>query len=261
MSENLFSADRKALQRLIREYEVALVSKQMPETGKLLEIGAGNGFQAAYLQKKGYEVTAIDVAESIHLEAAEFPVQIYDGESLPFADESFDIIFSSNVLEHVENCEALLLEMRRVLKPNGRMVHIVPSPSWRFWTSLAHYWDKASLVYKFVAGRLIKQKASGAGTVNIGNRQALSPLRVLRLLLFPIRHGIRGNWLSEVYYFSRLRWKRSFAAAQLRIVQALPSKTFYTGYGIPDMRVSLESRAQLAKYLGSATMVYLLEKV
>ncbi len=41
------------------------------------------------------------------------------GEDLPFADESFDIVYCSDVLEHVNDLEKVISEISRVLKPNG----------------------------------------------------------------------------------------------------------------------------------------------
>ena len=48
----------------------------------------------------------------------------YDGLRLPFADDSFDIIYSNAVLEHVANLDALSEEMRRVTKKNGVCYHL-----------------------------------------------------------------------------------------------------------------------------------------
>ena len=69
----------------------------------------------------------------------DFPVPDYDGQRIPFSDESFDLVFSSNVLEHVNDVGSLLTESRRVLCREGMAIHILPSPYWRIWTSLAHY--------------------------------------------------------------------------------------------------------------------------
>ena len=49
------------------------------------------------------------------------------GESLPFPDESFDIVYSANVLEHTENPEKVLLESLRVLRPGGLLHMEMPN--------------------------------------------------------------------------------------------------------------------------------------
>ena len=48
------------------------------------------------------------------------------GENLPFNDASFDYIITSHVLEHVWDLISCFHEMKRILKPNGLMVHIIP---------------------------------------------------------------------------------------------------------------------------------------
>jgi SAM-dependent methyltransferase len=49
-----------------------------------------------------------------------------DIQSLPFADETYDFIFASHVLEHIPNDRKALAEIRRILKPNG--VAVLPVP-------------------------------------------------------------------------------------------------------------------------------------
>jgi ubiquinone/menaquinone biosynthesis C-methylase UbiE len=50
--------------------------------------------------------------------------------TLPFADESFSSVFSNCVLEHVDNLDTALDEIRRVLKPGGTLLTTVPTPRW-----------------------------------------------------------------------------------------------------------------------------------
>ncbi len=125
---------------LIRKYEIdAVISMMEIKHGHVLEIGAGTGFQAELLTKAGYEVTAIDLEESNYFTNRIFPIQNYDGQHLPFPDAWFDVVFSSNVLEHIPHVYAFQKEIQRVLKPDGRAIHVVPSATWRLWTSLVHY--------------------------------------------------------------------------------------------------------------------------
>lgn len=103
----------------IRHYELHRVVKTFPRGGKILEIGAGAGWQAGELQKLGYEVSAIDIEESNLINERIYPVINYDGHIIPFEDNYFDIIFSSNVLEHVPHILQFQSEIHRVLKPGG----------------------------------------------------------------------------------------------------------------------------------------------
>ena len=68
----------------------------------------------------------IDVEESGADPATVYSDLTYDGKTLPFTDDSFDSIFSSEVFEHVFNLDEILGELDRVLKPGGVMLVTVP---------------------------------------------------------------------------------------------------------------------------------------
>ncbi len=94
---------------------------------KVLEIGVGMG--ADYLEwlKAGAQATGIDMS-AISLERARrrcesagfLPdLRVADAEHLPFADESFDVVYSYGVMHHSPDTERCLQEAWRVLKPGG----------------------------------------------------------------------------------------------------------------------------------------------
>jgi 2-polyprenyl-6-hydroxyphenyl methylase/3-demethylubiquinone-9 3-methyltransferase len=100
------------------------------EGSRVLDIGSGGGFLTKELSDAGYEVTGIDPEMSAVSEAAEhvtasFVVAV--GEKLPFADDSFDSVVCSEVLEHVEDPGAVLAEASRVLRPGGVFVVSLPN--------------------------------------------------------------------------------------------------------------------------------------
>lgn len=139
----------------IREYELQQAVKFFPRKGKVLEIGAGSGWQAQRLTEYGYEVIAIDIPNSQYSQRRVFPVILYDGKSLPFSDNSFDIVFSSNVLEHISDPITLNKEFRRVLCKNGTAVHVVPTSFWRFWTILTHHIYISRLIFNFISKKIL----------------------------------------------------------------------------------------------------------
>lgn len=51
---------------------------------------------------------------------------VYDGNKIPFESDYFDLVFSSSVLEHIENLDNTLSEITRVLKHGGVTIHAVP---------------------------------------------------------------------------------------------------------------------------------------
>src|SRR5688500_20169884 len=96
----MFSMDHLNEIRLI---ELQSVLPHLPEGGRILEIGAGTGRQALALSERGFEVSAIDIPASAYTEHRLFPVQDYDGKTIPFADGTFDVVYSSNTLEPVDD--------------------------------------------------------------------------------------------------------------------------------------------------------------
>jgi 2-polyprenyl-3-methyl-5-hydroxy-6-metoxy-1,4-benzoquinol methylase len=204
----------------IRKYELEKTVKLLPPKGKILEIGAGTGWQAKSLQDMGYDVNAIDIAGSEYSMARVWPVVEYDGKKIPYGDHVFDIVFSSNVLEHVHDIYDFQYEIRRVLKKDGVAVHVLPSGSWRFWTNITH---------------------------------------CLEVWTVPDVHGEHaGNALSEIYYFSRMHWIRLFRKTGWEVVSRSANRLFYTGRSIMDDRLSINTRIGMSRVLGSSCNIFVL---
>jgi ubiquinone/menaquinone biosynthesis C-methylase UbiE len=91
---------RDSLEHLekIRLYELAAAQFAIPADSVLLEIGAGTGWQAKNLAERGIRVSAIDVPTSNYRENRVWPVTEYDGSHIPFSDNYFDVLFSSNMV-------------------------------------------------------------------------------------------------------------------------------------------------------------------
>src|SRR4051812_49095426 len=85
----------------VRRWEAERIVRHFRPGARILDIGAGTGQQALEFSQRGFTVEAIDVPDSLYSGAHVFPVKQYDGLTLPFPDGSFDIVFSSSVLEHV----------------------------------------------------------------------------------------------------------------------------------------------------------------
>ena len=93
------------------------------KTGKLLDIGCGMGNYLDDFKQLGYDVYGIDIDKNnIKLcKEKKLNVKICDMETekLPFPNNFFDFVFSKHVIEHIDNTENFLSEIKRVLKPNG----------------------------------------------------------------------------------------------------------------------------------------------
>jgi SAM-dependent methyltransferase len=223
----------------IRLLELERVLPHFPAGGRVLEIGAGTGRQAAALAERGYDVSAIDIASSSYKEHRLFPVIEYDGLTIPFEDGTFDIVYSSNTLEHVPHLSRMHGEIARVLKPDGASIHLMPSHWWRVWTTLS---APAGALKSLLTGRFVQAAKTLASGV----------------LLFP--HGERGNALSELSLFRPAWWLRNFEANGFEVTTVEPVELFYTGWMVAGSGLGFEKRRRLARLLGSASYLYVAKK-
>jgi ubiquinone/menaquinone biosynthesis C-methylase UbiE len=107
--------------------ELEKIASLFPAGARVLEIGAGTGKQALELQRRSFEVSAIELADSNYAANRVFPIKDYDGRSIPLPDASVDVVFSSNVLEHVPDLSRMHAEIRRVLAPHARRADASPA--------------------------------------------------------------------------------------------------------------------------------------
>jgi len=233
----------------MRSAELAIAMPLLPTGGRILELGAGDGWQASLLSRHGFVVTAVDVAK-VATGAEEYaPIIIYDGQTLPFPDGSFDAIYSSNVLEHVKDFGRIQTELARVLTTNGVAVHCVPSATWRFWTTLGH---PLYAMRWFLNSRRRAATGAQSQTPHVENTNLLG---LLRLGLIAPRHGEHGNLVSEHYLFSRAGWRRRFEQSGWQISALRPTGLFYSGNELVAMHMAGGFRRSLARVLGSSTLM------
>ncbi len=92
----------------------------------LLDVGCGAGGSSVLAKDRGAQVHGIDVAEGLLSFAIqrvpEGDFQVADIEHLPYENNMFDVIFAANSLQYSEDRIAALHELKRVCKPNGRII-------------------------------------------------------------------------------------------------------------------------------------------
>ena len=206
----------------IRKFEIDIVIRYFKNKKNILEIGGGTGYQAKYINKKGFNIQTIDLPNSNYLERRVYPITNYDGKTIPFEDNKFDLIFSSNVLEHIEKIDAFEKEISRVCKENGLVIHILPSSVWRVWTTVTHflkYWT-------------------------------LAPV-----------HGEKAeNIIDEIKIFHRNSWINHFRKNDWFIVQVIKNDIFYTGTSFLDASLNIKVRYLLSRIIGSSCNIFILKK-
>ena len=94
---------------------------------RVLEVGCGAGTDLVRFARNGAIATGVDLAPSsialavrnVALEGLRANLLVADGQTLPFADRSFDLVYAHGVVQYTTDDRALVRECRRVLKPGG----------------------------------------------------------------------------------------------------------------------------------------------
>ena len=100
--------------------------EEMRGGGRALDLGCGDGFWSRKLETSGYQVTSVD-----HEKYYQNTQIVNLEQSLPFPDQSFDLVWSTEVLEHLFTPSHLVREIERILRPQGLLV--LTTPNSYFW--------------------------------------------------------------------------------------------------------------------------------
>ena len=106
------------------KFQAEMVLKSLKRRGillkgsKVLDIGSGRGGYSYALNKNGAYVVSLDIDRKMFTSSNKRFVNA-DAINLPFKASSFDMVFCSSVIEHLEEPEKLLLEIKRILKKEG----------------------------------------------------------------------------------------------------------------------------------------------
>lgn len=160
--------------------------------GVALDIGAAGGGNTRVLRGAGWQAVAVEYDESGAAIAASraVPAVCGDARRLPFADGSADLVVAFDVLEHIVEEEDAVAEMRRVLRPGGRLLVAVPADE-SLWS--AH--DEA-------VGHVRRYDRAGIRNLLERGGFTVEELRAWNVLLRPAvkwrRRKSRGSDLTEV---------------------------------------------------------------
>ena len=116
-----------------------VIEKAQPLRGRVLDVGTGKGRFLMALAREPVRITTVDISaaeqrcarlEAIHAGVADrIEFVLADARALPWRAGTFDAVTSWNVFHHLDDPERVLREMRRVLKPGGKLVLADFSPA------------------------------------------------------------------------------------------------------------------------------------
>ena len=176
-------------QRYRTEWHIPLLVPFAEARGKsVLEIGTGNGADAAMFALNGAQYTGVDLTEAA-LDATQKHFKVLglsgafrreNAEHLSFPNESFDWVYSHGVLHHTPNPQKAIDEVWRVLRPNGRAIIML------YHKNSFNYYVRIML---YMRARVLLKILSRAGSW-IEDREKMTTHGVV---------GVRGNRRPEVW--------------------------------------------------------------
>jgi len=126
---NPFYIIRRGLYKSIKKHSLKL-------DGKLLDFGCGSKPYRKLFEVSQY--VGLDIEESGHDNSNEDIDVNYDGKTIPFEDNYFDSVFTSEVFEHIFNLDEILTELNRVCKIDAKLLITIP-----------FVWDEHEIPYDF----------------------------------------------------------------------------------------------------------------
>jgi SAM-dependent methyltransferase len=113
------------------------------KTNRIVDVGCSAAFFLMLAREKGWDVRGVEVSDfGVRYSRDVLGIDVFQGtlQDAAFPDGSFDVVFSSHVIEHIADPCDLLREMSRILRPGGAIVTVVPtqlaSPSFRLFGKL-----------------------------------------------------------------------------------------------------------------------------
>tara|TARA_B110000438_G_scaffold10047_1_gene10235 strand:- start:594 stop:1376 length:783 start_codon:yes stop_codon:yes gene_type:complete len=196
---------------------------------KILEIGGRDGYQAKLIAKEGHTVTSIDI-NPIYPQF--YPVQKGNITQLEFQEDSFDIIYSSNMLQEIQNIEETFKEIKKIVKKDGIIIHIVPSCWWSLITNFWHYCFIPKYLIKSNKFQQIFKSNLKESQIkeNFSDNTKSSKKDLKQLFFHPL--GANTSFIHEIFYFSKLYWKKLFKKNEFNIIDEKNCPYFYSAYSI-----------------------------
>lgn len=212
--------------------------------GYVLDVGCGVGLYVRALRQFTSHAFGVEIEGDRARQVLTYGgVAQSPGEALPFADSTFDLVLSHEVIEHVADDRASVVEMVRVLKDGGRLIVYCPNRLYPFETH-GHYWRGQyhfgnTPFINYLPDRLRNRLAPHVRAYTVHNLRALLvglPVRVvMHTQIFPgydslsAHHPALGRLLRWGTYQLERTPLRVFGLSHLLVVEKTPGQT----YGLP----------------------------
>jgi SAM-dependent methyltransferase len=210
----------------VRKYELDCMLGCYGDFGRALELGCGSGLPSLHLSNYATEVEATELDSrkiKAHATSRVRFSQMDAQDMSRFPDGSFDLVYSSSVLEHIPDVGKCLAECKRVLRSDGLVIHTVPTNTWKLFALGLRF---PALAQK-AASRFLsasRPRTPERNTLEVDPAGARRPHALL-----PRPHGVASTHLGELLRWQERSWMRLFAEARLDVVRRV-RLPFYHGY-------------------------------
>jgi ubiquinone/menaquinone biosynthesis C-methylase UbiE len=160
-------------QRRLAPYRNRVVSTA---TGRVLEVGIGSGLNLPFYGNTVTDVIGLEPSRKLldmttaAARKSQIPLRLIEGtaEAIPIEDHSVDAVVTTWTMCSIPEIQSVLLEMRRVLRPSGRLLFVehgrAPEPSVRWWQ------DHLTPAWKHLSGGCHLNRAIAELIENVGFR-------------------------------------------------------------------------------------------
>lgn len=152
--EDVYWAVKEALESITSE-------NQSKSTVRILEIGSGLGYLTYSLNNEGYNAIGLDISQSAVDAACKRFGDFYTCNAMEDVKEKFDVVISTEVIEHCENPLAFMKDAKRLLASNGRIIITTANKSiyspallWHTDPPPVHLWWLSEPSFYYLAGKL-----------------------------------------------------------------------------------------------------------
>lgn len=186
---------------------------KLPEDANLLELGCGPGYlwkENANRIPAGWRITVSDLSPGM-LDAAwrnlvvtgrTFKFKEVDAQSIPYEDETFDVVIANHMLYHVPDRAKAIAEIKRVLKPGGRLIattvgenHMHEIMDWFRQIHIDNVWE--SFVIQFTLENGLDQLKPYFSQISLSRYEDNLHVTEMEPLMAYILSAIRATELSE----------------------------------------------------------------
>lgn len=235
-----------------------------------LELGAGNGAQSKYLASYAQHLISTDFNQDRLTRQAVPGIEyrMCDAEQVGdcFEASSFDLVFASNLFEHLPDSQRALVGIRTVLESEGVVILVMPNALWKAASLVGFYPNAIRLAWRAAwKGRLRilwrryvsrEEAAAQPFKKKRGNNLKSEGGEDSRAGIFwPVPHGAYSTHMEEFRMYRKKRWLREFSLAGFDVVSVRKGPVS-SGYGF-----GLTFLKRLVEHLGCATeYIYILKR-